>query len=167
MTMATLCPTEDDLLRFAKNELDAEQDGVLDAHVETCSACQAALARLDPGPSAVARVARAHFPRSTGPDPDSAAPPAPSIPGYELLGVLGRGGMGVVYRARQLNLNRVVALKRILSGAQASEEQRARFLREAELVARLQHPNVGPVLRPTCTATGSATTGAITTPDRP
>jgi WD40 repeat protein len=60
---------------------------------------------------------------------------------FTLLGLLGRGGMGVVYRARQLSLNRVVALKLIHAGA-AGPEGRARFRTEAEAVARLQHPNV-------------------------
>jgi serine/threonine protein kinase len=66
----------------------------------------------------------------------------PAISGYEILGELGRGGMGVVYRARQVRLNRPCALKMILGGAHASPEMAARFLAEAEAVARLQHPNV-------------------------
>ena len=66
----------------------------------------------------------------------------PAIPGFEVLGILGRGGMGVVYKARQAGLKRLVALKMILSGAYADQSERTRFVREAEAVARLQHPNI-------------------------
>jgi len=65
-----------------------------------------------------------------------------SVPGYEILGELGRGGMGVVYRARQLGLNRIVALKMILSGAHAGEADVARFRIEAEAIARMRHRNI-------------------------
>ena len=66
----------------------------------------------------------------------------PQIPGHELRGVLGRGGMGVVYEARHLRLNRTVAVKMLLTGVYASPEARERFLREAEAVAGLRHPNI-------------------------
>jgi serine/threonine protein kinase len=66
----------------------------------------------------------------------------PRIPGFEILSVLGRGGMGVVYKARQERLNRLVALKMILVGSHADEEARLRFLAEAEVIAKLQHPNI-------------------------
>lgn len=66
----------------------------------------------------------------------------PSVPGYEILGELGRGGMGVVYLARQIRLNRPCALKMILAGEHASSEMGVRFLVEAETVARLRHPNI-------------------------
>src|SRR5882724_11893680 len=61
---------------------------------------------------------------------------------YELLEPLGTGAMGTVFKARHTRLNRVVALKRIRQGIGASEEERKRFLREAEAVARLQHPHI-------------------------
>jgi WD40 repeat protein/predicted Ser/Thr protein kinase len=64
------------------------------------------------------------------------------VPGYEVLSVLGHGGMGVVYKACQLRPNRVVALKMMRAGVQASPEDRIRFLSEAEAVARLQHPHI-------------------------
>jgi hypothetical protein len=84
------------------------------------------------------------------PTVDSPAPPAPAldlaplplVPGYEILDEVGRGGMGMVYRARQVALNRLVALKLMRDGAHATAEERARFKREAEAVARLQHPHV-------------------------
>ncbi len=68
--------------------------------------------------------------------------PAPKVPGFEVLGELGRGGMGVVYLARRTLLNRMCALKMILAGEHASPESAVRFLAEAEAVARLSHPNV-------------------------
>jgi predicted Ser/Thr protein kinase len=74
--------------------------------------------------------------------PVAAPQEAAAVPGFVLEGELGRGGMGVVYRARQVPLNRPVALKMVLSGAHADPKDRARFLTEAEAVAAVRHPHV-------------------------
>jgi serine/threonine protein kinase len=74
-----------------------------------------------------------------------AAGPWPTVPGYEVLARLEPGGMGVVYRARQVALNRTVALKVIRAGAHAGPHERARFRVEAEAVASLSHPHVIPI----------------------
>jgi serine/threonine protein kinase len=66
----------------------------------------------------------------------------PSIPGYEILGELGRGGMGIVYKAQNLKYDRLVALKMILSGRGAAILELARFRIEAEAIASLAHPNI-------------------------
>ena len=65
-----------------------------------------------------------------------------SFAGHEILGELGRGGMGVVYKARHVQLDRIVALKMILAGPHANQAAIDRFQAEAKAVARMQHPNI-------------------------
>jgi tRNA A-37 threonylcarbamoyl transferase component Bud32 len=82
----------------------------------------------------------------TGPHPEPVPllsdPVLPAVAGYEVLGELGRGAMGVVYKARQTSLNRIVALKMIRDSGLAGPEGQARFRAEAEAVAQLQHANI-------------------------
>ncbi len=80
-----------------------------------------------PEPSAIPAEGR----RSSGP-----------VPGYEIVRELGRGGMGVVYEARQVKADRIVALKMILHGGHSGSAARGRFRTEGEAVARLQHPHI-------------------------
>ena len=84
-------------------------------------------------PSTVSAAAESSAPAGAG---------WPEIPGYEILAQLAPGGMGLVYRARQLGLNRLVAVKVIRSGAHADAHERARFRVEAEAVASLSHPHI-------------------------
>jgi serine/threonine protein kinase len=99
-------------------------------------------ARLPPG-DAVEVPQSVREPRQTETRRHAVASCAqPIVPGYEIVGELGRGGMGIVYQARQLGLDRIVALKMVLAGTRTGPKDLARFRAEAAVIARLQHPNI-------------------------
>jgi WD40 repeat protein len=80
--------------------------------------------------------------RAAGESGGAATSPLPTVPGYEILGLLGKGGMGVVYQARHLQLRRLVALKMLRADHTAGDEWLARFRAESAALARLQHPHI-------------------------
>jgi WD40 repeat protein/serine/threonine protein kinase len=112
-------------------------DGDTSERCPQCGAGGALLALQDTGPlSTVEDVTGPYVP----PAPRSRK--LPTVAGYEVLGELGRGGMGLVYQARQVGLDRLVALKMIKAGAHAGVEELERFRAEAQALARLQHPGI-------------------------
>jgi serine/threonine-protein kinase len=101
-----------------------------------------AMETRDGQPTCASGESRSTLPLDQRSDPAEELAGLPVVPGYEIVGVLGRGGMGIVYRAYRTELNRQVAIKMVHAGAQASARTLARFRVEAEAVARLQHPNI-------------------------
>ncbi len=138
--MMSAHPTIQELLYLQDDQLDAAEGAAIAAHVELCPQCQQALDRLAPFGDDLAP----ETPVDGGEWEPAPRPAAqwPAVEGYEILAELGHGGMGVVFKARQRRLGRVVALKMIRAGEWSSAEERQRFDREARAVGRLRHPNI-------------------------
>lgn len=122
----------------APEEVCAEHPDLLDEVRVRLRKLRSVQAQLDSLFPASAADARNTSPSSSG----GSVAAWPAIPDYEIQSVLGRGGMGIVYRARHLKLNREVALKMLLVGSYASQQEHLRFVREAESVAALRHPHI-------------------------
>jgi serine/threonine protein kinase len=132
------CCYADKLQRFLDDEVGEGERADIERHLETCRHCQRELDQLTdlgvqdwPVP-----------PLPCNGCAGGSVEPPPDVPGYRILGPLGRGGRGVVYLAYHERLRRHVALKMIRGGAEAGPTERARFRVEAQSMARLDHPNV-------------------------
>jgi serine/threonine protein kinase/WD40 repeat protein/tetratricopeptide (TPR) repeat protein len=160
------CPTPAQLERLVAGLLDSQQEAFLEEHLKTCSGCIAALEKLtarsdgrvsrsepldgpptcesSPEFASTVLVARLQeMSQSVSERSESSSSDAlPVIPGYEVQCLVGRGGMGSVYKARQLSLSRVVALKILPLPDGSDPRKRDRFHRDVEAVARLQHPHI-------------------------
>ncbi len=136
-------PGPDQLSDFGRGEVDDSLAEAIEGHLADCPECLRSLecTPLDDPWLALLRVVGSSAPRL---DPSGVdGPPHPF--GYELEALIGRGGMGVVHRARQLGLDRRVALKMIAAGRDASPHLVERFRREVEAAASLNHPAIVPI----------------------
>jgi serine/threonine protein kinase len=126
------CPSDLTLARLGHDTLDVAQRTAIEEHVQHCEKCVGVLEQFVSHDTATA--------------PDSASLPAeedlPQIPGFAIEGEIGRGGMGVVYRAWEPKLARLVALKIVRSGPMTGSRERKRWLSEARYGTRVCHPNI-------------------------
>jgi serine/threonine-protein kinase len=151
-------PSRDQLLQFLAEELRPEDRGWIEGHVNACEKCLEQLEVLQPPRPADLRILAdllLHPPLESASrngdarpqrSAEAALPAWPCFAGYEILARVGGGGMGEVYQARHLRTGRVVALKTVTQGLLGDgpehAERLARFGAEAEVVSRLQHPNI-------------------------
>ncbi len=140
-------PTTDQLDAFGRGDLTEAEARAIEGHLAVCSDCPSTLEGLgqgvdDPFVALLRTVGEESRSAETlvcdGPAPVAAV----HTSGFDLIEPIGRGGMGVVFKARQRALGRVVALKQIHAGVDADAPSLARFRTEAEAVARLRHPNI-------------------------
>lgn len=143
----------DRLLDFVEGELPADSRDKIAAHLKRCSECESRARdmRMLVGDLSAARLIEQRAMRSQATLSTTVGLPRTMLPSFSTLGdfeiidEIGRGGMGVVYRARQITLNRVVALKVLAVGGPDSDRAIERFVKEAQAAARLHHTNIVPI----------------------
>ena len=127
------CPSPETLSQLACDSASGSHFATMEAHVQMCANCQEVLERL---------AADASVSEERGPGRLAEPEHPPTIPGFVIEGVLGRGGMGVVYQAWQPQLARRVAIKVVSASVGIGAEDRRRWLREAQAIGRVRHRNV-------------------------
>jgi eukaryotic-like serine/threonine-protein kinase len=147
-----LCPEPTVLAAFGRGDLPKDICEQIAAHVPDCPSCQHMLAQLGEGSDALLSGLRHIQGKDAAtplPDTQPTQHPSPSQasalrtpPEYELLGEVGRGGMGMVFRARDIRLNREVAIKLLRDDCRAEPSVYARFVAEAQITGQLQHPGI-------------------------
>jgi serine/threonine protein kinase len=153
------CPSDEIWQAYISDVLDTGEDRLLTDHVQRCSSCESRLSNLV-SPSSPLPTRSAAEPESPAEliedlqrlwnnaladETPSSAAFWPQIDGYEIRQVLGRGGMGIVYRARQLELGRDVALKMIATGELSAPADVRRLLNDASTAAQLRHDHIVPL----------------------
>ncbi|RUL81809.1 serine/threonine-protein kinase [Tautonia sociabilis] len=138
-------PTPERLGAFGLGAIDEDEALAIERHLETCPECRALLEGSADDP--LIGLLRSASPSSRPTEPAPPGDPIPPSPaeapdGYDLIAPIGRGGNGIVTKARHRRLGRLVALKRLRSGPDADPRELVRFRVEAEAAARLQHPNI-------------------------
>jgi urea transport system substrate-binding protein len=135
------CPTREQLELLTANKLAPADEAAVATHVQGCTICQQCVVALSPH-----QATADYQPPEPAASKTLAAGKVPEVlrqhPRYNVVGVLGRGGMGTVYKAEHRLLERPVVLKVIRPDLVSSEQTVQRFQREAKLAARLTHPNV-------------------------
>jgi serine/threonine-protein kinase len=142
------CPTADELFAFAVGRMPAEAREATATHIEECDACLATLHQLEDQDDTLVCELRKPVPAELFTEDHvgamgAAAPPA--LPGYEVLGLLGKGGMGVVWRSHDRRLRRDVAVKVMKTELAGRPRLSHRFLEEAQVASQLAHPAIPPV----------------------
>ncbi|WP_169974875.1 serine/threonine-protein kinase [Tautonia rosea] len=155
MNPTDTCPDPSRWERFLADAVDDRERDDLETHLDACETCRDRLALLaewpsvaevtskpdqDPSQSWLDRLERIDGWAASDADREPAM--LPTLPGFDELEELGRGGMGIVYRARQVGLDRSVAIKVLSSAGRLAPKARSRAFREARALARLNHPNI-------------------------